>query len=135
MTPPWVGRYLMALVSSARDRRYLLSDLEEDFELIARRDGLGRARRIGPVGPDRRLSGGDRLVFVGDVDRVADLHAHEGLTPVAGEHPLVGGVFHEVVVGASSPLVTRDWMKASKRDRSRRYATLTRSVSCVSTST
>lgn len=63
--------------------------------------------RVAPVGPDRRLSGGDRLVFVGDVDRVADLHAHEGLTPVAGEHPLEGGVFHEVVVGASSPLVGR----------------------------
>ena len=63
--------------------------------------------RVAPVGPDRRLSGGDRLVFVGDVDRVADLHAHDGLTPVAGEHPLEGGVFHEVVVGASSPLVGR----------------------------
>jgi di/tricarboxylate transporter len=61
--------------------------------------------RVAPVGPDRRLSGGDRLVFVGDVDRVADLHAHAGLVPIAGESPLEGGVFHEVVVGSSSPLV------------------------------
>ena len=45
MTSPRVGHYLMALVASPKDRRYVLSDLEEDFELIAGRDGLGRARR------------------------------------------------------------------------------------------
>ena len=45
MMPPRVGRWVLALVASGSDRRYVLSDLEEDFELIARRDGLGRARR------------------------------------------------------------------------------------------
>jgi predicted permease len=45
MTPPRLGRYLMGLVTSAKDRSYALSDLEEDFELIARRHGPGPARR------------------------------------------------------------------------------------------
>ena len=63
--------------------------------------------KISPVAPDRRLSGGDRLVFVGDFGQLGDLHGHPGLEPVAGEHPLEGGVFHEAVIGPASPLVGR----------------------------
>jgi di/tricarboxylate transporter len=73
--------------------------------------------RIAPVAPDRRLTAGDRLVFVGDVDRVGDLHAHPGLDPVAGEHPLDGGVFHEAVIGPTSPLVGRTVRGSDFRSR------------------
>ena len=58
--------------------------------------------RVAPVAPDRRLDAGDRLVFVGDLERVRDLQAHEGLSasPEGGDR--VEGDLHEVVIGSSS---------------------------------
>jgi len=78
---------------------------------------------IAPVGPDERLAGGDRLVFVGAVDTLVELQKLPGLVPAAKPHydllkehrgrlRLV-----EAVVSPSSPLVGRTVREAAFRSR------------------
>lgn len=62
------------------------------------------------VSPDYVLRGGDRLVFVGLVQSVADLHNIRGLKSVQHEErpldvPRHDRVFVEVVVSATSPMI------------------------------
>jgi di/tricarboxylate transporter len=60
-------------------------------------------RRIGPVGPEETLAGGDVLTFVGRVDDVVDLHRIRGLESTEAQEidQLAGSgqAFHEAVVG------------------------------------
>ena len=60
-------------------------------------------RRIGPVGPEETLAGGDVLTFVGRVDDVVDLHRIRGLESTEAQQidELAGSgqAFHEAVVG------------------------------------
>ncbi len=73
---------------------------------------------VAPVAPDRRLAGGDRLVFVGDVTRIVDLREMEGLDPdVDGGDLLDGGHLVEVVVGPGSPLLGRSLREVGFRGR------------------
>jgi di/tricarboxylate transporter len=67
---------------------------------------------IAPVHPEQTLRGGDRLVFVGQVEDVVDLQGTRGLEPAESVAIDVLGAgrdtaFFEVVLGASSPLVGR----------------------------
>jgi di/tricarboxylate transporter len=61
---------------------------------------------IAPVGPTERLSAGDRLIFVGDVSRVVDLHGIRGLEPAEWHADLGASTqrFFEVVVTPDSVL-------------------------------
>ncbi len=66
---------------------------------------------IAPVRPETVLRGGNRLHFVGSVDRVVDLQEMRGLRSAALEHVLdlddPAVRYFEVVVGSRSPLVGR----------------------------
>ncbi|CAN5326849.1 SLC13 family permease [soil metagenome] len=69
---------------------------------------LRSGHRVSPVAPEEVLGVGDRLVFVGEVDRVVDLQGIAGLV-LAEEHHFtqdreVGRRFYEAVVAESSPL-------------------------------
>lgn len=76
---------------------------------------------ITPVGPDQQLQSGDRLGFVGGVDRVMDLQGMRGLRTAAHKH--VRGLdegehrFVEVVVATLSPLVGRTLKSADFREQ------------------
>ena len=76
---------------------------------------------ITPVSPDHTLQAGDRLGFVGGVDRVMDLQGERGLRTAAHKH--VRGLdegehrFVEVVVAMLSPLVGRTLKSADFRER------------------
>ncbi len=76
---------------------------------------------ITPVSPDHVLQAGDRLGFVGGVDRVMDLQGMRGLRAAAHKH--VRGLdegehrFVEVVVATLSPLVGRTLKSADFRDQ------------------
>lgn len=78
-------------------------------------------RVISPVGPDEVLLAGDRLGFVGRVDRVMDLQAIPGLRLAAHKH--VRGLdegehrFVEVVLAPISPLVGRTLKDSDFRDQ------------------
>jgi di/tricarboxylate transporter len=85
---------------------------------------LGWIRRgdrvVSPVAPDEVLLLGDRLGFVGGVDRVMDLQSMPGLRMAAHKH--VRGLdsgehrFLEVVLAAISPLVGRTLRSADFRE-------------------
>ncbi|MDQ8167709.1 MAG: SLC13 family permease [Gemmatimonadota bacterium] len=85
---------------------------------------LGWIRRddrvVSPVAPDEVLMVGDRLGFVGGVDRVMDLQSMPGLRMAAHKH--VRGLdsgehrFLEVVLAAISPLVGRTLKSADFRE-------------------
>lgn len=76
---------------------------------------------IAPVGPDERLTGGDRLRFVGKASDVVDLQAIRGLSAESDEHlagfDMVRLTFFEAVIGASSPLVGRTLKEIGFRSR------------------
>jgi len=63
------------------------------------------------VGPDHRLDDGDRLVFIGNINRVVDLHRMPGLQPAgASSFAVESGPrrrFYEAVVGGASELAGR----------------------------
>jgi di/tricarboxylate transporter len=105
----------------AHDGRLVSEGLRqlEDIYLVAveRQDG----EEIAPVPPTTRLHGGDVLTFVGRVDHIRELWAHDGVEPVERDqadhlegdgHGLV-----EVVVGTSSPLAGRTPKQMSFRGR------------------
>lgn len=82
-----------------------LRNLEGVFLVEIERDGTVLA----PVGPEHRLDDGDRLVFVGNVDRVVDLQRIPGLVSAGerhfadvGRHPQRS--FVEAVVSGGSRL-------------------------------
>ena len=85
---------------------------------------LGWIRRgdrvLSPVAPDEVLRAGDRLGFVGGVDRVMDLQGMPGLRIAAHKHMrgLDSGEhrFLEVVLAAISPLVGRTLKSADFRE-------------------
>jgi len=76
---------------------------------------------VAPVGPDEILRAGDRLGFVGSVDRVVDLQNIRGLRSSAYKHS--GSVqdgshgFYEAVVAAISPLAGETLKSADFRER------------------
>lgn len=73
---------------------------------------------VAPVAPDRRVDGGDRLVFVGDGSRVLDLQETPGLVPDGDEHRALEGVhLVEVVVGPGSTLAGRSLREIGFRSR------------------
>lgn len=86
-----------------------LAELERDRELIA------------PVSPSATLYGGDRLTFVGQVDRVVDLQRRRGLVSTERPHLIPfdspSHTFFEAVVGEASPLVGRTLKEADFRGR------------------
>lgn len=75
------------------------------------------------VGPDFVLRGGDRLVFVGLVQSVADLTNVRGLVPVADpdglelDVPRTDRIFCEAVVSATSPMVGKSIRDGRFRSR------------------
>lgn len=83
---------------------------------IRRGDGL-----VTPVAPDETLRSGDRLGFVGSVQRVLDLQSIRGIRASAAKH--AGGVaddthaYFEVVVAPISPLVGETLKSAGFRER------------------
>jgi di/tricarboxylate transporter len=76
---------------------------------------------IAPVGPEEVLRSGDRLGFVGGVDRVVDLQGIRGLR--SAEHKHTAGVsdathgFFEAVVAMVSPLAGETLKSADFRER------------------
>ncbi len=84
---------------------YLIEIARRDVAEIGRKD-----RIITAVGPDEVLQGGDRLVFVGEVGSVVDLHKMPGLKP-AGDHifdlscPRSQRCLIEAVASPTCPLV------------------------------
>lgn len=83
---------------------------------VRRGDGL-----VSPVGPDEVLLAGDRLGFVGRMDRVMDLQTTPGVRSAAHKH--VRGLdegehqFVEVVLAPISPLVGQTLKAADFRDQ------------------
>jgi di/tricarboxylate transporter len=66
--------------------------------------------RLVAVGPDQKLQGGDRLIFVGVVDSVVDLQKIRGLSPSTDQvfklsDPRPNRVLVEAVVSPSCPLI------------------------------
>lgn len=81
-------------------------------------------RLIPAVGPNERLQGGDRLVLVGILDSVVDLHQMRGLSPVksAVDNPDEASVDRclvEAVVAETCPLVGRSIRAGRFRERYR----------------
>jgi di/tricarboxylate transporter len=76
---------------------------------------------VTPVSPDETLRAGDRLGFVGSVERVVDLQSIRGIRAAAAKH--AGGIedgahgYFEVVVAAISPLVGETLKSADFRER------------------
>lgn len=76
---------------------------------------------IAPVGPDDVLRAGDRLGFVGGVDRIVDLQSIDGLRSASHKH--AGDVrdgthgFFEAVISRVSPLVGETLKSADFRER------------------
>jgi len=86
-----------------------LAGIERDGELLA------------PVGPARRLHGGDRLSFVGRADLVVDLQSRRGLESAEAPHmsdlQTARHRFYQAVIGAASPLVGQTLKEANFRAR------------------
>ncbi len=79
-------------------------------------------RVIAAVGPDEPLAVGDRLVFVGNLERVLDLQRMSGLISAEARHfdDLARNPqrqFVEAVIGAGSPLVGSSLKAAGFRNR------------------
>ena len=76
---------------------------------------------IAPVGPEEVLRAGDRLGFVGSVDRVVDLQGIRGLRSAEFNHATGIGDgthgFFEAVVASTSPLVGESLKSADFRER------------------
>lgn len=75
---------------------------------------------IAPVGRSQMLSGGDRLVFAGQVDDIVELQSIAGLVHTEATEVLTdrsGTGFFEVVLGPSSPLVGRTAAEVGFRKR------------------
>jgi len=87
------------------------------FVVSLERDGY----TVAPVTPDTRLSGGDRVRFVGRSSDIVDLQAIDGLSSAENEHvaDLVGGDanYYEAVIGVDSPLVGRGVRESGFRGR------------------
>ena len=81
-----------------------LRHLDGVFLVEIDRDGASTAA----VGPDHRLEDGDRLVFIGNINRISDLHRISGLRPAgASSFAVESGPqrrFYEAVVGGNSEL-------------------------------
>ena len=95
-----------------------LRNLPGLFLMNIERDG----RFLGPVGPDERLLGLDRLVFTGIAATIADLRRFGGLAPASESHydPTAaarGTRLYEVVPSASSPIIGQTIKDASFRRR------------------
>lgn len=78
--------------------------------------------RIVAVGPDQKLRGGDRLIFVGIVESVVDLQKLRGLTPATDQvfklsDPRPNRMLVEAVVSDSSPLVGKSIREGRFRTR------------------
>jgi len=74
------------------------------------------------VGPEQKLRGNDRLVFVGIVDSVVDLHRMRGLTPATDQvlkltNPRHDRLLVEAVVSPSCPLVGKSIREGQFRGR------------------
>ena len=83
-----------------------LRSLEGVFLVEIERDG----HAIAPVSPDEVLASGDRLIFVGNVERILDLQQRPGLESAQERHFHATGAgdrarLFEAVVGASSPFL------------------------------
>jgi len=78
-------------------------------------------RLISPVAPEEVLAAGDRLGFVGSVDRVVDLQQIRGLR--SAQHKHTAGIadnshgFFEAVIASISPLVGQTLKSADFRER------------------
>jgi di/tricarboxylate transporter len=77
---------------------------------------------IPAVGPQEVLRGGDRLIFVGVVDSVVDLHRTRGLTPATNQvfklqDPRHRRVLIEAVVGSGCPLAGKGIREGRFRTR------------------
>lgn len=78
-------------------------------------------RLLSPVGPEEVLKAGDRLGFVGSVDRILDLRAIPGIRSTEHDHAggpgSAGGRFFEAVVATISPLVGETLRSIEFRER------------------
>lgn len=90
--------------------RYLHGDLPIQIE-------RGATMTVQPS-PSEVIHVGDRLIFVGEIDKIAGLHAIEGLSPTADPHfqlDMTSSHFSEVVIAASSGLVGKTLRKVNFR--------------------
>lgn len=81
-----------------------------------------RGRVLAAVGPDEVLEAGDRLVFVGALDTVVELHRIRGLTPAAGQvfrldGPRSARMLVEAVIGPRCPIVGQSVREGRFRSR------------------
>jgi di/tricarboxylate transporter len=94
-----------------------LRHLEGVFLTEIERDG----QVIAPAAPTTLLRGGDRLMFVGRVDRIRDLQTTRGLVSAEEKHvSAFTGIDHtyfEAVISGASPLVGNTLREASFRSR------------------
>lgn len=76
---------------------------------------------ITAVSPSRTLRGGDRLTFVGEIERVVDLQKTRGLVSAEADHLLEvdrpGHTFYEAVVGTDSRLAGKTLAELNFRAR------------------
>ncbi len=104
---PLVGRTVRQANLRHLPGLYLMEIVRRDVEEVGRRD-----RVLPAVGPEETLQGDDRLVFVGEVASVVELHKMPGLRP-AGDHlfdlshPRAHRCLIEAVVSPTCPLVGR----------------------------
>lgn len=69
--------------------------------------------------PEEIIKEGDRLVFVGDIKQIAELHAVEGLQSIADKHfslNFSSSHFSEVVIAATSTLIGKTLKKVDFRN-------------------
>lgn len=118
-------QYVVEMVVSASSRLHGrsieqagLRHLPGLFLIEVERDGEVTAA----VAPEQILRRGDRLIFVGAVESVADLQRFDGLEPATDEHfkldtPRTSHILLETVIAENNPLVGRTIKEGRFRNR------------------
>ena len=106
------GCILIGETVESAGRTYFIHEQLVEIE----RDG----QRFDSPSPKELIRQGDRLVFAGDIQEIAELHAIKGLASTADPHfhiDVSSPHFSEVVVSVTSPLVGRTLKETDFRSR------------------